>query len=251
MNAGFFPQQFRPNGKQISPSFRTQHSGSASVSQDRLRDRLAVKTRTQSAPMMRQQATEAARSRNYTRAIELLCQAIALDGGSAIDYNNRGLMYFYSGDIESAIADYNWAIELNPQLAQAYNNRGNSYAAQGLLVEAMLDYEMAIDLNPFNVRALINQGITLRDLEIYPLALENFDIALGMGQLEGHIYAERGRTYHVMGEWNAAIADYRRALQLLDEGTADECNDPATRLRSRVENWQEQLLSPSQGELDG
>lgn len=199
--------------------------------------------------VLRRQAAATAKEGNYTRAIALYNQLIASYPANAIDYNNRGLVYFQTGQMSEAIADYNRAIELSPKLAPAYNNRGNCYAARGLLVEAMLDYDMAIDLNPFNVRALINQGITLRDLEIYDLSIENFDIALAMGQMEDHIWAERGRTYHLMGEWNAAIADYQRALEALGN-CGLSCSEASRRLRCSVQNWLDQLLNPSKAHFN-
>jgi tetratricopeptide (TPR) repeat protein len=85
-------------------------------------------------------------------------------------------------------------------LAAAYNNRANYYASCGLLEAAIANYDRAIELNPSYVRAWLNRAITLRDLELYDQAIENFDIALLLGQLQGHIYAERGRTYHLWGD---------------------------------------------------
>jgi len=35
---------------------------------------------------------------------------------NAINYNNRGLVYFQSSQLNQALADYNTAIQLNPHL---------------------------------------------------------------------------------------------------------------------------------------
>ena len=192
---------------------------------------------------LRSSAWAKAQQGDYNKAIALLSQLIDRHPQNAIDYNNRGLVYFQSGQLNQALADYNRALQLNPHLASAYNNRANYYAACGILTAALADYNQAIDLNPSYVRAWINRGITLRDLGQYDEAIENFDIAGVLGQLEGHIYAERGRTYHLWGDWNCAIADYRRALTQLPqkEGLS---YDPAGRLRLKVITWLNQLLSP-------
>jgi len=163
---------------------------------------------------------------------------------SAIDHSNRGLIYAQSKQFGEAIADYNRAIELNPRLDSAYNNRANYYASQGQYLEAILDYDIALDLNPANVRAWINQGITFRELEMYDRALESFEMALCLGRLEGHIFAERGRTYHLRGDWNCAIADYQRSIGKLYQ-VATSPQDPAMRLCLQVEGWQDELLSSS------
>ncbi len=181
---------------------------------------------------------------DYTCAIADLNQLIDRHPHDAINYNNRGLVYFQSGQPNQALADYNTAIQLNPDLASAYNNRANYYAACGQLAAAIADYDKALDLNPSYVRAWINRGITLRDLQEYDQAIENFDIAGMLGQLKGHIYAERGRTYHLWGDWNIAIADYRRALTQLPQKGALSFDASASRLRLQVETWLNQLLSP-------
>jgi len=179
-----------------------------------------------------------AQAGDYRHAIALLTQLIDRNPTSAIDYNNRGLIYFQSGELDKALADYNTALQLNPNLDSAYNNRANYYAAIGRLEDAIADYEIALDLNPTNIRAWINQGITLRDLGLYDEALDSFDFVLHLGQFAGHIYAERGRTHHLQGDWNCAIADYQRALTHLSQ------SQEAVRLRVQVETWMSQLLSP-------
>jgi tetratricopeptide (TPR) repeat protein len=189
-------------------------------------------------------ALTSAQQGDYTEAIALLSQLINRHPHNAIDYNNRGLIYFQSGQRQKAFCDYNKAIKLNPKLASAYNNRGNYYAARGELAAAIADYERALDLNPGYVRAWLNQGITWRDLGEYEKAIDNFEIALLFEQLEGHIFAERGRTYHLWGDWNCAIADYRRALNLLPL-SCTTTKDPSWRLRLQVESWLKELTSVS------
>lgn len=183
-------------------------------------------------------ALNSARNGDYSEAIALLSQLILHYPQNAIDYNNRGLIYFQSGDAEKAFCDYNAALNLNPHLVSAYNNRANYYAAQGELIEAIADYDRALDINPSYVRAWINRGITLRDLELYEEAIDNFEVALLFSQLQTHILAERGRTYHLWGDWNCAIADYHRALELIKP--SDTANK---RLRNQIKTWLNDLLA--------
>ncbi|MFM6754456.1 MAG: tetratricopeptide repeat protein [Dolichospermum sp.] len=181
---------------------------------------------------------------DYTKAIALLSHLIDYHPDNAIDYNNRGLIYFQSGDGYKALCDYNKALDLNSKLASAYNNRANYYAASGQLIAALADYEQALDLNPRYVRAWINLSITLRDLGEYAEAIENLETALLFGQLKGHIWAERGRTYHLWGDWNCAIADYRRALAELSSLKNQE--GLGYSLRLQLENWLNEMLFSEQ-----
>ncbi len=174
----------------------------------------------------------------HAEAIELLTQIIRRNPNSAIDYNNRGLMYMRQGQYTAALADLNWAIDLNPELDNAYNNRASCHAQLGNTNAALDDYEIALDINPANVRAWINQGITFRELELYDLAIENFDIALALGKRhQGRIYAERGKTHHVRGDWNCAVADYYRALNTFND--QKDCS-----YKAQIQGHLDRLLQP-------
>lgn len=197
----------------------------------------------------RRLALEQADHGRYPEAIALLSQLLEHNPTSAVDYNNRGLVYFQSGQLDRALADYNQAIRLNPRLANVYNNRANYYATLGRLGAAIDDYDTAIDLNPSNIRAWLNQGITFRELELYDRAIENFDFALqfivtlNQSQvLEGHLYAERGRTYHLLGDWNLAVADYQRALMRLPWLESGKLTT-SQKLYFQVQTWLDELLS--------
>ena len=184
---------------------------------------------------LRAYVREKAEQEDYRGAITLLNQLINRHPNSAMDYNNRGLMYCKQGNYLRAMEDFEQAIILNPYLDKAYNNRGNCHADLGNLVKALEDYEISLDLNPYNQRAWINKGIALRELEWHDLALETFDFSLVIGKpLQGRIYGERGYTYYLRGDWNCAIADYRRALSKLLTG------DPYI---SKVQRWLSELLN--------
>lgn len=193
--------------------------------------------------VLRQRALSQARCGNFEGAIALFDTLLQKNPYSARDYNNRGLVQFQHGNLDAALADYNQALLINPYLDGAYNNRANYYAAVGLFLEAVLDYDAALDLNPDNIRAWINQGITFRDLQMHDRAIESFDIALSLGRLQGHIYAERGRTYFLRGDWNCAMADFQRAKVALEDPDAIATGS-ALRLRHQVDTWLNELLSP-------
>lgn len=198
--------------------------------------------------LLRQRSLLDAKQGNYFDAIEGLTILIDRNPESALDYNNRGLVHFQHGQLQAALDDYNQAIKLNPKLASAYNNRANYHAAQGNLAEAIDDYETAVDLDPTNVRAWINQGMTFRDLEMYGQAIDNFEHALQLSQLvartdaenqflAANIYAARGRTHYLAGDWNYAIADYYRALDRL----GDAATPSLQRLQTQVLIWLQDL----------
>src|SRR5581483_10877439 len=62
-------------------------------------------------------------------------------------------------DLDGAIADYDQALRLNPQLACALNNRGTAWKAKGDLDRAMVDYSRAIRLDERYAVPYLNRGI--------------------------------------------------------------------------------------------
>ncbi|MBW4695761.1 MAG: tetratricopeptide repeat protein [Lyngbya sp. HA4199-MV5] len=232
----------QPSGKQTAPDRSSARAASLSLAeQDAL---------------LRQKALYEIKQGNYASAIDLFSLLIERNPLNVTAYNNRGLLYFQNGQFSYALSDYNNALQLNPKLAKIYNNRANCYASMGRPMEALFDYETALDLNPANTHARINQGITFRELDMYDHAIETFDLALQFDQMlsgsntaelstsiAGHIYAQRGRTSHLAGDWNYAVADYRRALLALSASNT-ALLDVSKRLRVQVKQWLGELLNP-------
>ncbi|MBN3963456.1 tetratricopeptide repeat protein [Nostoc sp. NMS8] len=190
---------------------------------------------------LRSSALNLAQKGYYHEAIALFNKLLDRDSNNAIDYNNRGLIYFQSGEKQKAFCDYNTALQLNKKLVAAYNNRANYYVSCGDLAAAIADYDRAINLNPIYIRARINRGITLRDLGQYEEAIENFETALLFGQLEAYIWVEYGRTYHLWGDWNCALTTYNRASTLLSHIDAKK-EVFSYRLHLQLETWLNELL---------
>jgi len=58
------------------------------------------------------------------QAIADYSQAITLDPEHPAAYNNRGFIYYRTGDLDKAMIDFDQAIQLSPDEADAYYNRG-------------------------------------------------------------------------------------------------------------------------------
>jgi tetratricopeptide (TPR) repeat protein len=100
---------------------------------------------------------------------------------NASAYNNRGFVFENRGDLDSALADYTKAIEINPKNALAYTNRCWR-------------------------RATVN-----RDL---PLALADCDAAIRLAPSDPANMNSRGFVYLRLNRLDEAIADYDAALKL-------------------------------------
>ncbi len=81
-----------------------------------------------------------------------------------MDYIQRGSSKDYEKDYRGAIADYNKAIQLDPNNAQAYINRGSSKDYLKDYRGALTDYNKAIQLDPSYAFAYFNRGLTKLNL---------------------------------------------------------------------------------------
>ncbi|MCC5664106.1 tetratricopeptide repeat protein [Nostoc sp. CHAB 5784] len=73
-------------------------------------------------------------------------------------YLNRGYTRFDLGNKQGAIADYNAALKINPNLAEAYGNRGIAHSDLGDNQGAIADYNLALKIDPNYAKAYYNQG---------------------------------------------------------------------------------------------
>jgi TonB family protein len=80
-------------------------------------------------------------------------KAIELKSTDQLPYLNRGLAFHNKKNYELSIADFTKVIELNPASSVAHFNRANSYERLGDTEKAMADYRKAADLDPANEQA--------------------------------------------------------------------------------------------------
>ncbi|MBI5522820.1 MAG: trypsin-like peptidase domain-containing protein [Desulfarculus sp.] len=77
-------------------------------------------------------------------------QALQLDPNLAAAYNNRGMVHYRLSQFDKAVDDLDAAIRLGPNSSAAYYNRSFPLAAQGKTAQAIGDLEQALKLSPGN-----------------------------------------------------------------------------------------------------
>ena len=82
----------------------------------------------------------------YSQVISLLTEIPSEAGHLARAYNNRGICEEKNGNSDAALADYNKAIELDPELDIAYGNRAWLHEVLGMKEKAFADYKKAAEL---------------------------------------------------------------------------------------------------------
>jgi hypothetical protein len=75
---------------------------------------------------------------------------------------SEGLRQAWSGDLDKAIAAFDAALAIAPDLSAAYLNRGITHDRQGDSAAAIADLDRAIRLAPKSARAYYNRAVLLR-----------------------------------------------------------------------------------------
>lgn len=140
----------------------------------------------------------------------------------AANYVNRGFAYGNKGDNDSAIADYNQAIALDPKSAMAYNNRCIAYRGKGDTDRAIADCSQAISLDPKFAFPYNNRGLAYGDKGDNERAVADYNQAISLDRKFALAYFNRGRSNVLAGSADKALADITQANALAprDAGAA-------------------------------
>jgi tetratricopeptide (TPR) repeat protein len=86
--------------------------------------------------------------------------ASIVKGQTAVEYFERGLSKYKSGNYSEAIAYYTLAIKLDPNYVAAFINRAIAKAVYEDEIGAIPDFNKAIELDPKNAEAYKIRGLT-------------------------------------------------------------------------------------------
>ena len=138
-------------------------------------------------------------------------------GRVPVAYFNRGEAYAEAGDLDAALADYDWAIRLLPGYAEAYRNRGLVLGRKGDYQGAIADYRRALDLRPDDAPVVMAQAVAYDRLGRFVEALAGYDRALALAPKLYQAYNNRALLYVRQGRLELALSDFSRAIALRPE----------------------------------
>ena len=97
-------------------------------------------------------------------------------------YANRALAHSLGGHFETAIRDYDKAIELFPDFAVGLNNRAWAYFKWGRAQQGMPDVERSLQLDPFSPHTLDTRAHIHQALGNQPSAIRDYETAMVYGE---------------------------------------------------------------------
>jgi tetratricopeptide (TPR) repeat protein len=94
----------------------------------------------------------------------------------------RGILLNGLGRYEEAIASFDLALKLKPELQKAWYKKGIAYYAIDFYEEAIEDFRKALKLDPYDYLSLYSLGKSLLELEAYEEAIASFDRVLAIAK---------------------------------------------------------------------
>jgi tetratricopeptide (TPR) repeat protein len=157
-------------------------------------------------------------------AFSAICLIASCTVPKVIGYLNQGIARMQMNDPAGAIAEFNKAIEIDPNYYLLYFDRGNAYLAQENWAAGIEDFTTVLKLNP-SLRpksALLRspdikttyylRGFARNKIGDYRGAEEDLTKAIELQPEFAPAYVERGNAYYHKGQYDQAIADYTKAL---------------------------------------
>ncbi len=151
-------------------------------------------------------------------AVRLYSQAIAADElephNLAVAFYNRGNAYSAKRRYDLAIADFDFAVKLNPEYTIAYNNLANAHVAAGDYDRAVAVYDIAIRLRPDYALGYKNRGNAHAAAGRHEAAIADYDTAIGFEPRLASAYNNRGNANFFLGRFADATRDFQAALEI-------------------------------------
>jgi tetratricopeptide (TPR) repeat protein len=138
---------------------------------------------------------------------------------TAGDYAKQGDACFFENRYEDAIAAYNLALQIQPDLADTWNNRGVVLTRMQRYPEAIASYEQATKIRPNYPDAWNNRGVVLLELQKYQEAIACYEKAIQAKPDYGDAWNNRGVAFSKMQEYEQAVISYNQALQIKNDYT--------------------------------
>ena len=188
-------------------------------------------------------------TRNYSKALDSYTKAIKIDESPAYAYSNRATLYFELGQFDKAIDDCDkgikaaeadedefWTMSLThlkekilrgkdistkydkstPKDINSLMERGRAFAREWNCTLAAEYFTKVLALDPIYQDAYFERGKMYLLDQIYDAALDDCNklIELNPEYDEGLAYNLRGCVYENLGQYEKALADFNKALDL-------------------------------------
>ncbi|MEO0837231.1 MAG: tetratricopeptide repeat protein, partial [Cyanobacteria bacterium J06642_3] len=127
---------------------------------------------------------------------------------------NLGLKHASAGEFDKAIASWEKALKINPNLAEAWHNRGSALGRLGSYEAAVESFKSALEIDPNNHQAWNDHAHALYQLQNWTEASHSWSNAIKIMPGNHLFWYNRGCALEQLEQWQDAIASYEKALEI-------------------------------------
>ena len=125
-----------------------------------------------------------------------------------------GLKQASAEDFQGAIASWEKALKLNPNLSEAWHNRGSALGRLGQYEVAIQSFDKAIELTPERYQAWNDRAHALYQLQKWQQAVESWDKAIAVTPDNYQFWYNRGCALEQLESIDESVASYEKALEI-------------------------------------
>ncbi len=154
-------------------------------------------------------------TQNIHEAVRAFRRSLEYDRDYWQSHNYLGLIHLRQND-PLAVDFYETAVRLFPENLEIRLNAGLAYQEFNHPEKAIQQYDYIISADSTIYHAFFNKGFVYLELmDDYLNAIASFTKAIKLDPESYPAYYNRGYAYEMMGNLNAAEADYRKALEIM------------------------------------
>ena len=127
---------------------------------------------------------------------------------------NLGLKQVSACEFERAIASWEKALKINPNLAEAWHNRGSALGRIGNYEAAVESFQNALIIDSNNYQAWNDRAHALYQLGNWAEAVNSWSYAIKIMPSNHLFWYHRGTALEQLERWTEAIASYEKALEI-------------------------------------
>lgn len=167
-----------------------------------------------------------ARADAYYKALEIdsaradCDRAIQMDPKSAEAFLYRARCLYFKNDYDAGLKDLNRALQLDPKLAEAREMQGSFRLMQKDYKNALESFNNALKLDPRRQKSLQQRSMAYSALKMHKEAIKDLTEYIKL-QPRPHNYQARAAEYEAIGDYKNALADTNKAISLAEDRSTD------------------------------
>lgn len=151
---------------------------------------------------------------DYDSALADMNEALRLDPKEVSYYFNRARIKYHQDDLQGAMADYDHILQLDPGNTMTYYNRGLLRMQVGERNKAISDFSAVIKAEPDNYFAIYNRALLYDMIGSYSKAIADFNVVLEQYPDFAAGFFARSEAKRKMGDMKGGEKDFMLALDL-------------------------------------